>query len=94
MWKIKDVKATTEQLEKTQHTQTQMKIRPQETLSPDSGASADQNVTFKLRGSHSRVGFQMEELVQNTSSHSESALEWKETIQLQAFPNYCPDFKC
>lgn len=75
MWKIKDVKATTEQLEKTQNTQTQMKIRPQETLSPDSGASADQNVTFKLCGSHSRVGFQMEELVQNTSSHSESALE-------------------
>lgn len=92
--KVKHTETITEQLERNQHTQTQMRIRPHETFSSDSVASADQNVTFKLHGSHSRVGFQMEELVHNTSNHSDSALEWKETIQLQTFPNYCPDFKC
>lgn len=71
-----------------------MKIRPHENLPPDSAAAADQNVTFKLHGSHSRAGFQMEELVHNTSSHSDRALESEETIQLHRFPNYCPDFKC
>lgn len=54
-----------------------MKIRPHETPSSDSAASANQNVTFKVHGSHSGVGVQMEELVHNTSSHSASAFGWK-----------------